>query len=155
MRASDFALTGRERREDIDANEKLKARLEAIRLKAGPMMNLGDVSAKPVPKMTLVSAPQSGGVISTRSFIPHRCHASIGVFAAVSVATACTLPRSPAAALAKLPEGSRFGIEHPTGSMEVLLERDADGGVTGAGLLRTARKLFDGKVFPGPRVAQS
>jgi 4-oxalomesaconate tautomerase len=148
MAAADFGITGTESREDLEANPDLKARLEAIRLAVGPMMNLGDVTEKSVPKMTLVSAPTAGGVISTRSFIPHRCHATIGVFAAVSVATACTLPGSPAAALAVLPQDGRYLIEHPTGAAEVLIEQDAAGTVIGAGTLRTARKLFDGLVFP-------
>jgi 4-oxalomesaconate tautomerase len=147
--ASNVGVTGQESREALDANASLKARLEAIRLEAGPMMNLGDVRQKSVPKMTLVSAPTHGGVINTRSFIPHRCHASIGVFAAISVATACTLAGSPAAELATLPsDGGLFSIEHPTGAMDVLLERDSTGHVVGAGTLRTARKLFDGRVFP-------
>ncbi|MDH3264665.1 MAG: 4-oxalomesaconate tautomerase [Paracoccaceae bacterium] len=148
MRASDFGIAGTETREALDADAALKARLEAIRLEAGPMMNLGDVAEKSVPKMTLVSPPRAGGTVGTRSFIPHRCHATIGVFAAVSVATACTLEGSPAAAAAVLPEDGRFLIEHPTGAAEVLIERDAAGAVTSAGTLRTARKLFDGRVFP-------
>lgn len=148
MDAADFGLTGQEGREALDGDGALKARLEAIRLRAGPLMNLGDVAASSVPKMVLVSAPAAGGAVNTRSFIPHRCHASIGVFAAVSVATACTLPGSPAARLAHLPADGRFAIEHPTGAAEVLLEFGPDGAVTGAGTLRTARKLFDGRVFP-------
>ncbi|WP_323037152.1 4-oxalomesaconate tautomerase [Pararhodobacter sp.] len=149
MDAADFGLTGTESREYLDADTALKARLESIRLQAGPMMNLGDVSDKSVPKMTLVSAPTQGGVINTRSFIPHRCHASIGVFAAVSVATACTLPDSPAARVATMPSDGKFRIEHPTGAAEVLIDMDATGTVIGAGTLRTARKLFDGRVFSG------
>jgi 4-oxalomesaconate tautomerase len=148
LRASDLGLTGQETREALDADGPLKARIETIRLKAGPLMNLGDVSGKSVPKMTLVSRPMAAGTISTRSFIPHRCHATIGVFAAVSVATACTLPASPAAELAVLPADRSFLIEHPTGAAQVLIERDEHGAVTGAGTLRTARKLFDGRVFP-------
>ncbi|PTE20712.1 4-oxalomesaconate tautomerase [Cereibacter changlensis JA139] len=148
LRASDLGLTGQEPREQLDADTALKARVEAIRLKAGPLMTLGDVTEKPVPKMTLVSAPAAGGAISTRSFIPHRCHASIGVFAAITVATACTLPGSPAAELAVLPTDGRFLIEHPSGAAEVLIERDENGALIGAGTLRTARKLFDGRVFP-------
>ncbi len=148
MRASDFGLTGAESRDQLDADTSLKRQLEAIRVKAGPMMNLGDVTEKSVPKMTLVSPPTSGGTVNTRSFIPHRCHATIGVFAAVSVATACTLEGSPAASLAALPADGRFRIEHPTGAAEVLIERDDFGTVTSAGTLRTARKLFDGRVFP-------
>jgi 4-oxalomesaconate tautomerase len=148
MAAGAFGLTGYEGREVLDADTALKTRLEAIRLQAGPLMNLGDVTTKSVPKMTLVAPPAQGGAIHTRSFIPHRCHASIGVFAAVSVATACTLPDTPAARVAKLPDDGRFAIEHPTGAAEVLIETDAAGNVTGAGTLRTARKLMDGRVYP-------
>ncbi|MEZ5836237.1 MAG: 4-oxalomesaconate tautomerase [Geminicoccaceae bacterium] len=142
-----LGVTGRESREELEANEALKRQLEAIRLAVGPMMNLGDVAAKSVPKMTLVAPPAEGGVVATRSFIPHRCHASIGVLAAVSVATACLLPDGPAARRAVLPQGEIFAVEHPSGSVEVMLERDAQGEVIRAGTLRTARKLFDGLVF--------
>ena len=151
MRASDFGLTGRESREEIEADEALKARIEQIRLKAGPMMNLGDVTSASVPKMTLVSPPESGGAISTRSFIPHRVHATVGVFAAITVATATRLPGSPAAALSVQPSDGRYQIEHPTGSMEVFLDIGDDGQLRGAGSVRTARKLFDGLVFPAER----
>ena len=148
LRASDLGKTGQESRDALDADTALKARLEAIRLQAGPMMHLGDVTEKSVPKMTLVSAPIQGGVVATRSFIPHRCHASIGVFAAVSVATACTLAGSPAAAQAHLPRDEVFTIEHPSGAAKVQLEFGPDCTVARAGTIRTARKLFDGLVFP-------
>lgn len=151
LRAQDLGIAGTESRDTLDKDEALKARLESIRLQCGPLMNLGDVSEKSVPKMTLVSPPLAGGVVSTRSFIPHRCHATIGVFAAVSVATACTLKGSPAGSVATLPEGRTFAIEHPGGAAEVLIDANDEGTVTGAGTRRTARKLFDGLVFPAPR----
>ena len=151
MRASDFGLTGQESREEIEADSALKARIEAIRLKAGPLMNLGDVTNASVPKMTLVSAPKHGGAISTRSFIPHRVHATVGVFAAITVATATRLADSPANALAAQPSDGRYQIEHPTGAMEVFLDVGEDGELRGAGSVRTARKLFDGLVFPSSR----
>jgi 4-oxalomesaconate tautomerase len=149
MRAADVGITGDETRDQLDANADLKARLESIRLQAGPMMNLGDVKEKTVPKMTMVSAPKNGGVISTRTFIPHRCHASIGVLGAVSVATACALPGSPAAQLAQLPGGrsKTMPIEHPIGESTIVVELDTQGGVETAAVLLTARKLFDGVVF--------
>ena len=150
LRAADLGLTGRERRETLEADEGLKARIEAIRVKVGPMMNLGDVEKASVPKMTLVSAPENGGAIATRSFIPHRVHASIGVFAAITVATATRLDGSPAALLAVQPDDGRYRIEHPSGDMEVFLDIAPDGALRGAGTVRTARKLFDGHVFPGP-----
>lgn len=149
MRASDMGITGRESREELEANKPLKERLEAIRLQAGPIMNLGDVTNKTVPKMCMVSIPFSGGAISTRTFIPHRCHASIGVLGAVTVATAAALEGSPAAELAIIPEGKRkkLKIEHPIGETTVVLEMDEKGAVERAGILRTARKLFDGMIF--------
>jgi 4-oxalomesaconate tautomerase len=149
MRAADLGVTGYETREELEANAPLRAKLEAIRLKAGPLMNLGDVADKSVPKLSFVAPPKAGGAIMTRTFIPHRCHASIGVFGAVSVATACLLPGSPAAALAALPEGRHksLAVEHPTGEMTVVVDLDDQGAVKSAALLRTARKLFDGVVF--------
>lgn len=150
MAAADLDIEGTESREALEVNDTLRQRVEAIRLAAGPQMNLGDVTEKSVPKMFLVSPPQAGGVIHTRSFIPHRVHATVGVFAAVSVATACTLPDTPAARVARLPEGETLAVEHPGGAAEVLLRRDEAGRVTAAGTLRTARKLFDGRVFPRP-----
>src|SRR6056300_454512 len=129
LRAEDMGISGTETREELDANGELKAKLEAIRLRAGPMMNLGDVTEKSVPKMSMVRAPLAGGAISTRTFIPQRCHATIGVLGAVSVATAAILPGSPAADVAKAPEGGRktLAVEHPTGEMSVVLELDKDG----------------------------
>lgn len=148
MRASDLGISGNETPKELEANVELRARLEAIRLKAGPLMNLGDVTDKSVPKMTMISAPRDGGAISTRTFIPHRCHDAIGVLGAVSVATACLLPDGPAAELAKVPEGDErlISVEHPTGEMSVIATL-RDGVVTDAAVLRTARKLFDGRIF--------
>jgi 4-oxalomesaconate tautomerase len=147
MDAASLAVTGRETVQDLEANTELKARVEAIRLQAGRMMGLGAVAEKSVPKMVLVSAPVAGGAIHTRSFIPHRVHAGIGVFAAVTVATACLMKGSPAWRLAVRPEDGRFRIEHPAGLMEVFLEIGPEGRIVGAGTIRTARKLMDGLVF--------
>lgn len=149
MLAEDVGVTGYEDRQALDADTALKARIEAIRLIVGPMMNLGDVAEKSVPKMMLVAPPKNGGTITVRSFIPHRAHASIGVLGAVSVATACYLPGSPAAAAARFSETSphTVSVEHPTGETTCVMELDDGGEVVGAAMLRTARKLFDGTVF--------
>ena len=156
LRAHDVGCSGYESPQQLEADSVLKARLEAIRLQAGPRMNLGDVSQRNVPKMCLVAAAQAGGALSTRSFIPHRCHTSIGVFGAVSVASACLIEGSVAAELADASEGDvrRLSIEHPTGEFSVEL-RLHDGQLVGCGLIRTARALFDGfvcisaSVWPG------
>lgn len=149
FKAKDVGATGYEDRDVLDNWTSLKARIEAIRLKAGPMMNLGDVKDKSVPKMMLVAPPAQGGAVTVRSFIPHRAHATIGVLGAVSVATACLVKGSPAADVAKIPDGSTktLSVEHPTGEMSCVLTLDEKGQVATAALLRTARKLMDGTIF--------
>jgi 4-oxalomesaconate tautomerase len=147
LRAADFGLTGRESRDELESHETLKKALESLRLQAGRMMGLNDVTSKPVPKMTLLSPPQAGGVIKTQSFIPRRAHASIGVFAAVSVATACRIAGSVAAPLARIPQHNTYQIEHPSGAIAVLIDADAAGDIRRTGVVRTARKLMDGVVF--------
>jgi 4-oxalomesaconate tautomerase len=149
FRAEDVGATGYEDRETLDNAAEVKAKVEAIRLRAGPLMNLGDVAEKSVPKMMLVARPQHGGAVTVRSFIPKRAHASIGVLGAVSVATACLVPGSPAAEVADIPDGTTktLSVEHPTGEMSCVLTLDDDGQVATAALLRTARKLMDGVVF--------
>ena len=151
FRAEEVGATGYETREELESEAfaAQRARIEKIRLAAGPLMNLGDVREKSVPKMMLVAPPQHGGAVTVRSFIPHRAHATIGVLGAVSVATACLVEGSPAAEVASLPEGSRktLSVEHPTGEMSCVLEVSEAGEVVSAALLRTARKLMDGTVF--------
>jgi len=151
-RASDFGLAGDEPVDELAANAELARRVQALRLAAGKLMGLGDVSGLSVPKTTLVSAPRDGGTIGTRTFIPVRPHTSIGVLGAVTVATALLLPGSVGAELARLPgSGHVIDIEHPTGHLEVEVELDASREppqVVRAGVIRTARKLFDGTVYP-------
>ena len=148
IRAADLGLTGSESPAELDANTALKSRLEALRLKAGPLMNIEDVASKSIPKMTLVAVPVSDGAITSRTFIPHRCHQAIGVLGAISLATACLTPGTTAHPLAVLPEGREkmLDIEHPTGALSVLAQCEGRD-VTRTEVLRTARKLMDGQVF--------
>ena len=160
--AADLGKTGEESPEALEADPVLKARVEAIRLAVGLRMNLGDVTKKTVPKMTLVSAAKAGGALSTRTFIPHRVHEAIGVLGAVSVATAIMAPGSVAARVATLPTrptsgATRLEIEHPTGFFTVDMEVADVGGelaVRRSALLRTARKLMSGEVFVPSRQAR-
>jgi 4-oxalomesaconate tautomerase len=162
MRAADLGKTGHESPAELEGDRALKARVDAIRLAAGRVMNLGDVTNKTVPKMCLVSPPQNGGAISTRNFIPHKVHTSIGVFGAVSVASACVLPGSVTEGVAKVETkggAARLDIEHPTGFFTV--DAEVENGPEGprfkrSALLRTARALMRGEVlvpssiWPGP-----
>ena len=149
MRAKDFGLTGYEDPSDLEANIELKSKIEAIRLKAGELMGLGNVVDKTIPKMCLISPPLNGGIINTRTFIPHRVHQAVGVLAAASDAAACMYRDGVAAGIADFEEINpcRVDVEHPTGALTVELEWNGDTVVRTA-LLRTARKLMDGKVYP-------
>ncbi len=150
--AADLGITGYETPETLEANNDFTDRLEDIRLQAGKLMGLGDVSQKTVPKMTLVSAPSNDGAVNTRTFIPFRCHTSIGVLGAITVGTAARINGSVAQRLSRVTENNVVRIEHPTGFFDVEIDvRQDDAGdvqVDYAAALRTARKLFDGKVFP-------
>ena len=147
LRARDLGCSGYESPAQLEADSALKARLESIRLQAGLRMNLGDVRQRNVPKMCLIAPAQAGGALCTRTFIPHRCHTSIGVFGAVSVAAACLIEGSVAAGLARVGMGDvqQLSVEHPTGEFTVEL-RLHHGQLAGCGLMRTARLLFDGVV---------
>jgi 4-oxalomesaconate tautomerase len=153
LRATDLGASGYELPDELEADTKLKARVERIRLAIAPRMNLGDVARKTVPKMCLVAAPRAGGAICTRTFIPHRVHESIGVLGAVSVATACVLPGSVAAQVAAVPPGGparQLDIEHPTGFFTVAVDVAIEGlsiEVRRSALVRTARRLMRGQVF--------
>lgn len=150
--AAAVGRTGYESRDELNADTELKERIEELRYAVGPMMNLEDVGSLTVPKMTLVAPPRNGGSITTRSFIPHDCHAAIGVFAAVSVATACIMEGSTASRVAVVPDGARkmFSVEHPTGEMSVEMEFEGSADnpiIKRAALLRTARRLFEGQIL--------
>jgi 4-oxalomesaconate tautomerase len=160
LKASDFGVTGYETPAELEANLELRAKVEAVRLAVGERMNLGDVANKTVPKMTLVSPARNGGLINTRTFIPHRAHEAIGVLGAVSVATACMLPGSVAAQIASSTEQTGSGdssvasqnieVEHPTGFFTVQMEIGTTSGelkITKSALLRTARLLMSGNIF--------
>jgi len=150
-RAADLGISGYERIEELAANSGLNERVQSLRLQAGKLMGLGDVSDLSVPKTTLVSAPRDGGAICTRTFIPVRLHASIGVLGAVTVATALLAGGTGAELAAFASSGHVVDVEHPTGHLQVEVDLDTSVSppqVRSAGVIRTARKLFDGSVFP-------
>nr|WP_311132455.1 4-oxalomesaconate tautomerase [Nonomuraea gerenzanensis] len=149
--ATDLGITGYETHHELAGDRALLDRVQALRLRAGELMGLGDVREEPVPKTTLVAPPRDGGALCTRTFIPVRPHAAIGVLGAVSAVTAALLPGGVARRHARLAGGSRFDVEHPTGHLEVEVELDLSTDpptALRAANVRTARKLFDGTVYP-------
>ncbi|MEU9592099.1 4-oxalomesaconate tautomerase [Streptomyces sp. NPDC048219] len=152
--AGALGVTGYEEPGDLEEDVALADRLREIRLEAGRLMGLGDVEGATVPKLTLLAPPREGGAVTTRTFIPVRCHTSIGVLGAASVAAGIRLPGGVGEGIAQQPgTGDRVRVEHPTGFLDV--ETDVDPGtgdtppvVRRTAVVRTARKIFDGTVFP-------
>jgi 4-oxalomesaconate tautomerase len=149
VRAADLGIAGDEAPAVLEDNGELRATVEAIRLEAGPAMGLADVRDSTVPKISIVSPPRQDGTVCTRTFIPRRVHAAIGVLGAVSVAVAVraggTVASMPGTA------GRPIRIEHPTGVFDVDIDLDDQGAGTRlrtSEVVRTARKLSDGLVWP-------
>ena len=151
LRAADLGRSGYETAAELNADQELKTRLESLRLKAGALMGLGDVTRNTYPKMCLIAPPREGGSISTRTFIPHVCHDAIGVLQAVTVGTACVLDGSVAKEIAVMPTGpvKTVSVEHPSGEFSVELQVDPLDAqkVIRAALLRTARLIMRGEVM--------
>jgi 4-oxalomesaconate tautomerase len=148
VRAADLGIDGTEPPEALEGDQALRSTVEAIRLEAGPALGLGDVRDTTVPKITIVSPPRHGGTVTTRTFIPHRVHTAIGVLGAVSVAAGVLTPGTVATMSAA---DGLVRIEHPTGFFDVHLELVADGPLTrvrSSAVVRTARRLSDGLVWP-------
>lgn len=147
MRAKDFGLTGRERPAELDANREFLDRLEKLRLQAGQLMGLGDVSNSVIPKPVLVSEGDSENSITSRYFTPHKCHASHAVTGAIGVATAFSLPGTVASRNTMAPGRHGLVVLHPAGQIDVEVELAGVGDeavLTSAALVRTARKIMQG-----------
>ncbi|MFI1438872.1 4-oxalomesaconate tautomerase [Streptomyces fructofermentans] len=154
--AASLGVTGRETPAALEEDQNLADRLREIRLAAGKLMGLGDVTGTTVPKLSLLAPPSGDGAVATRTFIPVRCHTSIGVLGAASVGAGLRIEGGVGRGVARLPShGDRLRIEHPSGylDIETAVAYDAPGGAPVArrtAVVRTARKIFDGTVFPRP-----
>lgn len=148
MRAADLGKTGYESPAQFAADREFMLRLETLRLEAGRMMGLGDVTQLVIPKPVLVASPRQGGSLAARYFMPHACHNAFATTGAVAVGTAAVTPRTliaEAAGTSRLP--ADIIIEHPSGTMQVHLEQRANEAEPIAYLVRTARRLFEGRVL--------
>ncbi|MEM7061338.1 MAG: 4-oxalomesaconate tautomerase [Pseudomonadota bacterium] len=149
--ADAFGLTGYDSAAELDENRAFFDRMEAIRIEAGTLMGMGDVSQSVTPKFGLLAQAQDGGTIATRYFMPWNTHPSMAVTGAQCLASCALTPGTVADGLLIRPEISpaQVVLEHPSGTIEVLVDFSTDDGfdLNSAGLVRTARKLADGHVY--------
>ena len=155
-RAGDLGLTGHESVRELDANRRFFARMEAIRLEAGRRMGMGDVSRSVTPKFGLLAPAREGGTIAARYFMPWNAHPSMAVTGAQCLASCALTPGTVSDGLLDRPGVSPANVvlEHPSGKIEMLVDFDAADGFTlnSTGLVRTARKLAEGRVFVPARI---
>ena len=153
LRADELGIAGDEPPGILDGDSALLARIESARREAGRRMGLGDVSKLVVPKVGLLSAPRHGGTLTSRYFVPDRCHRAHAVTGALCVAAASRLPGTVAFDLAAAGDPARVTIEHPSGRIDVDVTADASGTIERASLIRTVRRIFRGKYHhPGERL---
>lgn len=150
-RASDLGISGHETSQELDADTAVFSKMEAIRIEAGERMGMGDVRQSVTPKFGLLAPAQAGGTIAARYFMPWKTHPSMAVTGAQCLAACALAPGSVADGMIRRPEESpaTLVLEHASGTMEVIVDFTLENGFqfNGAGLIRTARKLADGKVF--------
>jgi 2-methylaconitate cis-trans-isomerase PrpF/tripartite-type tricarboxylate transporter receptor subunit TctC len=147
LRAASLGLHGRETPAELDGHPGLLSRLEQLRLQAGLAMGLGDVATSVIPKPVLVSGGDDAHSITSRYFTPRRCHASHAVTGAIGVAAAFALPGTVASAAGPGSGPMQVQVLHPQGRIDVAVQRagvGADLRVSGAALVRTARKILQG-----------
>lgn len=162
----DLGLDGIPSPDQIAADGTLLALLEEIRIAASVRMGLAvDTAAaarlKSVPRIGMVHAPESYAALSGRQVAatemdigirmismgdPHR---AVPITAALCLAAAVRIPGTVPHAIAGS-AAAQVRIGHPSGRMEAAAEVSLDGQVPlvrSASVVRTARRLFEGRVF--------
>jgi 2-methylaconitate cis-trans-isomerase PrpF len=148
VNASDLGKTGYEMPADYATDRAFAKALEALRLKAGQMMGLGDVSQSVIPKPVLIAPPKAGGTFAARYLMPYVCHNAFATTGAVAVGTAAVTPGTLVAEITGTPElPTDIAIEHPSGRMPIRLEQREGEAAPVAYIVRTARRLFEGQVL--------
>ncbi|MCA2371326.1 4-oxalomesaconate tautomerase [Agrobacterium genomosp. 3 str. CIP 111-78] len=152
MRAADLGVSGYEDPQTLSGNRNLIERMRSIRIQAGRQMGMGEVKDMVIPKPVLVAPARNGGTLSVRYFMPDECHPALATTGAVGIARAAVTEGSVAFELAGSPSvPTQIRLEHPAGRLDVQLEM-RNGAIT-AGLVRTARRLFEGFAFAKPVAA--
>ena len=163
--AQSLGLTGTELPDEIGSNTAVMTRLEAIRRRASVMMGLAvDEAAAAllisIPKIVMLSPPQAAVTLSgqqlgtqdaditARALSAGQPHSAIPLTGALCLAAAIRVPGSVAARLAAGADGA-IRIAHPSGTISVdaaTETRDGQTLILHATVLRSARRLFEGRI---------
>lgn len=156
-RAEDMGKTGYESKAELDADAEFFQRLESIRVEASHRMGLGDPTGRVVPKFCIISPARKGGSVNARYFVPTKCHATFPLVGGMCLSATAMIEGSVADGIVSVNGANRqvIRIENPVGQLNCEIEFSgtrADPDIQRVGFMRTARRLFEGRVFVPRRV---
>ena len=160
--ASALGLEGTESPAHIEADAKLLARLEDLRVAGALRMGVAAseeearTRVRNIPQVAILSAPREEGVhVTARMMSTGQPHRATPLTGAMCLATAMRLPGTVAAEIARVPDdpAADIVIAHPTGRIPVAATV-VNGVVKETVVYRTARRLMEGSILvPASRIA--
>jgi 2-methylaconitate cis-trans-isomerase PrpF len=166
VRAVDLGVEGNLTPDEITAHPDLLTRLDSIRRQAGVKMGLADTLAAvtgSIPKIAIVAEPSASGTrdmeqmqtsadvdILARALSVGQPHKAVPITVALALAAAARVPGSTVAETVadKVPiDGAGITIGHASGNLLVGSNFEEDGTLASATVFRTARRLFEGRIF--------
>lgn len=153
VQAKDLDVKGTLTPDEITNNTTLLQQLDSIRRQAGVKMGIADdLPSVPgsIPKICLVSSPDSGAVdLVARAMSVGQPHKAVPITVALALAAAARVSGSTVAEVAnnQLVDPTGITINHASGNLLVGADFDEQGGLKSATVYRTARRLFEGRIF--------
>jgi hypothetical protein len=165
VRAADLGVKGNLIPDEITAHSGLLSRLDSIRRQAGVKMGLAETPAAvtgSIPKIALVAEPSASDSrdveqkqtsadvdLLARALSVGQPHKAVPITVALALAAAARVSGSTVAGIVagkKPVEGAGITIGHASGNLLVGANFD-DGALASATVFRTARRLFEGRIF--------
>lgn len=164
VRAVDLGVLGNMTPDEIAVHPDLLPRLDFIRRQAGVKMGLAETLEKvpgSVPKICLVSSPASDSRakeqnqtaekvdLVARALSVGQPHKAVPITVALALASAAGLPGSTVNDVASPDRIDDAGVTigHASGNLLVGAKFDKNGGLNAATVFRTARRVFEGRIF--------
>ncbi|KAJ5804620.1 uncharacterized protein N7518_000923 [Penicillium psychrosexuale] len=165
VQALDLGVSGNLTPDEITAHPDLLPRLDSIRRQAGVKMGIADETAAvpgSIPKICIVAAPSTTDSrdierrqtsvdvdLLARALSVGQPHKAVPITVALALAAAAHVPQSTVAGVVSEDPVDSAGltIGHASGNLLVGANFDADGALTSAMVFRTARRLFEGRIY--------
>ncbi|KAJ6093117.1 PrpF protein [Penicillium sp. IBT 16267x] len=166
VQASDLGVGGNLTPDEVNAHPDLLARLDSIRRQAGVKMGIAETHvAVPgsIPKICMVSAPSSSDArdvemkqtsghvdLLARALSVGQPHKAVPITVALALAAAARVPGSTVALSVAGKDAidvAGITIGHASGNLLVGASFDTAGALASATVFRTARRLFEGRIF--------